>query len=62
MLRHYLLRHSWDRIAASLGHRFLTDNLHLNGPAAAILADLVAGWVERELALRPQPVAAARQA
>ena len=53
MLRHYLLGHSWDRIAASHGHRFLTDNLHLNGPAAAILADLVASWVERELALRP---------
>ena len=62
MLRHYLLGHSWDRIAARLGHRFLTDNLHLNGPAAAILADLVASWVERELALRPGAVAAAATA
>ena len=59
MLRHYLLGHSWDRIAASHGHRFLTDNLHLNGPAAAILGDLVASWVERELALRPLAPAAA---
>lgn len=59
MLRHYLLGHSWDRIAARLGHRFLTDNLHLNGPAAAILADLVASWVERELALQPAAEASA---
>ena len=62
MLRHYLLGHSWDRIAARLGHRFLTDNLHLNGPAAAILADLVAAWVERELALRPGAAATAAPA
>ena len=59
MLRHYLLGHSWDRIAASHGHRFLTDNLHLNGPAAAIVADLVANWVEREQALQPLAPAAA---
>ena len=58
MLRHYLLGHGWDRIAASHGHRFLTDNLHLNGPAAAILADLVAGWVEGELARQAPPAAA----
>lgn len=49
VLRHYMLGQSWDRIAAAHGHRFLTDNLHLNTAAAAIVADLVAGWVEQEL-------------
>ena len=49
VLRHYVLGQSWDRIAASHGCRFLTDNLHLNSAAAAIVADLVAVWVEQEL-------------
>lgn len=49
VLRHYVLGQSWDRIAAAHGHRFLTDNLHLNSAAAAIVSDLVAGWVEQEL-------------
>ena len=49
VLRHYVLGQSWDRIAAAHGHRFLTDNLHLNSAAAAIVVDLVAGWVEQEV-------------
>ena len=56
VLRHYGLGQSWDRIAAAHGHHFLTDNLHLNTAAAAIVADLVAGWVEQEL---PAPAGSA---
>ena len=53
VLRHYLLRQSWDQIAARLGHRFLTDNLHLNTAGAAAIAELVAAWVEGELPAPP---------
>ena len=48
LLRHYLLRQSWDQIAAANGCHFLTDNLHLNTPAAAIIEQLMSEWVTGE--------------
>lgn len=49
VVQHYVLRQSWDRIAAGHGCRFLTDNLHLNTAAAAVITELIAEWVEERI-------------
>jgi acyl-CoA thioesterase I len=39
--RRLLLRQDWDTISAAQGLRLLTDHVHLNPTAAAVVADLV---------------------
>ena len=46
-LRHYVLRQSWDEIAAANGSTVLTDGLHLSDRAARIVATLVDDWLRR---------------
>lgn len=41
MIRHYLLRQSWDRIAFTNGLLVLTDCLHLSDLGATVAADLI---------------------
>lgn len=45
VVQRYALRQSWDAIARGHGCRFLTDNLHLNSAAAAVVTQLIAEWV-----------------
>ncbi|UYZ62281.1 SGNH/GDSL hydrolase family protein [Hymenobacter weizhouensis] len=52
VVQHYGLGQSWDQIAAGHGCRFLTDNLHLNTAGAAVIEELIAGWVEQQLGAR----------
>ena len=47
-MRHRILRQSWDEISTRNGLFALTDNIHLNDRAAAILADLVAHFITRQ--------------
>ncbi len=42
---HYLLGKSWNDIAGENGYNFLTDNIHLNGKGAGIIADLVEEFI-----------------
>ena len=44
-MKHRLLRRSWDDISTRNGLFALTDHIHLNDRAAAIVADLVAQFV-----------------
>ena len=46
LLQHFLLRRSWDRIAARAGRVALTDNIHLSDRAAHEIAALVRSFVE----------------
>jgi hypothetical protein len=41
VLSHAVLRRSWDDISRRNGLTVLTDHLHLNDRAAAVVADLV---------------------
>lgn len=45
LLRRYVLRQSWDQLAARNGCRFLTDNLHLNTAGARIIEELIFDWM-----------------
>src|ERR1700722_15925719 len=40
-LRHWVLRRSWDAVAAANGFALLIDGVHLNDRAAAVVAELV---------------------
>ena len=42
---HYLMGREWDDISDSNGFIYLTDNIHLNGRAARITADLIRDFV-----------------
>lgn len=42
---HYVLRRSWDTIAAGQGNTVLTDHVHLSDRAGMVVTDLVAGWL-----------------
>jgi lysophospholipase L1-like esterase len=53
LARHYLLRQSYDDIAAGYGFLFLTDLLHLNTRGASAVADLVGDYVDRGAGRRP---------
>jgi acyl-CoA thioesterase I len=48
-LRRYVLRQSWDQIAAARGLRFLTDQIHLSDAGARVVATLVGDWLDRAL-------------
>ena len=45
MLRHAVLRQSWDSISARNGLTLLTDNLHLNDRSADVVADLISEFL-----------------
>ncbi len=45
--RHLLLRQGWDEISRRNGLAVLTDHLHLNDRAAAVVADLVGDLLRR---------------
>ena len=45
LVRHALLRQSWDSVARAAGRSLLTDDIHLSDTAAAVLAALVAGFL-----------------
>jgi hypothetical protein len=47
MLSHMVARRSWDDIARRNGLVVLTDHIHLNDRAAAVVADLVAEALSR---------------
>jgi hypothetical protein len=47
MLSHSVLRRSWDEISRRNGLVVLTDQIHLNERAAAIVAGLVAEALSR---------------
>mgnify|MGYP002620280487 CR=1 FL=1 len=42
---HYVLRRSWDEVAAGNGLTVLTDHIHLSDRAGAIVEELVAHWL-----------------
>ena len=44
-LSHNILHRSWDKISASNGLIALIDHVHLNDRAAALIADLVADFI-----------------
>ncbi len=45
LVRRAVLRQPWTRISAANGLVLLTDGVHLNDRAAAVVADLVEGWL-----------------
>ena len=45
LVRHYILRHNWDRVSEMNGLTLLTDHVHLNDRATQVMADLVADFV-----------------
>jgi lysophospholipase L1-like esterase len=47
ILGHMVLRRSWDDISRRNGMVVLTDHIHLNDTAAAVVADLVAEALTR---------------
>jgi lysophospholipase L1-like esterase len=44
-IQHFVLRRSFDAVSASRGLLLTTDTVHLNGRAAAMIADLIAEFV-----------------
>ena len=45
LVRRLVLRRSWNEVSAAHGLAILTDHLHLNDRAAAVVADLIADWL-----------------
>ncbi len=45
IFRRLVLRRSWDEISEAHGLALLTDHVHLNDRAAAVVAELVAEWL-----------------
>jgi lysophospholipase L1-like esterase len=45
-MKRFVLRRRWDRISAEHGLALLTDHVHLNDTGAAIVAELVGGFLE----------------
>jgi lysophospholipase L1-like esterase len=46
---HYVLRRSWDDVAASNGLTIHTDHLHLSDRAGQVVAELVDAWLTSQL-------------
>ncbi|MFI6316486.1 SGNH/GDSL hydrolase family protein [Nonomuraea sp. NPDC050556] len=53
-VQRYVLRRSFDAIAAGNGLTVLTDHVHLSDRAGATVADLVTGWLTRTHAAGPR--------
>jgi acyl-CoA thioesterase-1 len=45
LVRRLVLRRSWNEVSTAHGLALLTDHLHLNDRAAAVVADLIGGWL-----------------
>ena len=45
LVRRRVLRRSWNEVSAAHSLVLLTDHLHLNDRAAAVVAELIAGWL-----------------
>ena len=45
LVRRLALRRSWDEVSAEHGLHVLTDHIHLDDRAAAVVADLISGWL-----------------
>jgi acyl-CoA thioesterase I len=48
MARRFLRRRTWDEVSAEHGLAVLTDHVHLNDRAAAVLAGLIESWLASE--------------
>ncbi|HYF61501.1 MAG TPA: GDSL-type esterase/lipase family protein [Herpetosiphonaceae bacterium] len=49
LFQHRALHMPWDAISAANGLTFLTDHVHLNERGAAVIADLIGGFLEESL-------------
>ena len=45
LVRRLVLRRSWDEVSEAHGLALLTDHVHLNDRAAAVVAELIADWL-----------------
>jgi acyl-CoA thioesterase-1 len=45
LVRRLVLRRSWNEVSEAHGLALLTDDVHLNDRAAAVVAELVEGWL-----------------
>ncbi len=45
LVRRLVLRRSWDQVSHAHGLALLTDHLHLNDRAAAVVAELIGDWL-----------------
>ncbi len=45
MLKHHVLRKSWDQVSVEQGLTLLTDHIHLNDRAARVIAELVGSFL-----------------
>ena len=45
LMRRLVLRRSWNEVSAAHGLALLTDHLHLNDRAAAVVAELIEDWL-----------------
>lgn len=52
-LRHTVLRQGWNRVSQRNGLALLTDHIHLNDTAAAVVADLIGGFCVQENNTQP---------
>ncbi|WP_144126617.1 SGNH/GDSL hydrolase family protein [Catellatospora sichuanensis] len=50
--QHLVLRRSWNEISAANGLALLTDHIHLNDTAAAVIADLISEWLQTSVPRR----------
>jgi acyl-CoA thioesterase I len=46
MLKHYLLRKSWDTVSEDNGFQILTDYIHLNDKGAKVIAELIGDFLQ----------------
>ena len=46
-IKHFMQRKSWDAVSADHGLALLTDHIHLNNRAAAVVAALIGDFLER---------------
>jgi lysophospholipase L1-like esterase len=47
LARRWLLRQSWDKVAAANGGRLLTDRIHLSDAAGRLLCDALLPWARK---------------
>jgi hypothetical protein len=45
-IKHFMQRKSWDAVSADHGLELLTDHIHLNNKAAAVVAALIGEFLE----------------
>jgi lysophospholipase L1-like esterase len=45
LARRLVLRRSWDEVSEAHGLALLTDHVHLNNRSAAVVPELIAGWL-----------------